>query len=294
MKKLTIFFWMAILLAICANGLWAQMSDKRTLVAPQFAVGWEGTPRQPGSTQYVTDIQIVANSFASGKDILFSFVKSDGGPMIVDLVGPGGARITNVSNETISVQGHTSGGATVTVCTSCGSQSTQVGAIIFLVPYTWSPGSYNYDDDVAITVVYRRLDWQGNEMASAGVDIKPFMTKFTVPVIITPKVDTGFAIYNPSSGTATLTLNLFNTWRSSGDPASPLSTAKITLKPNEQQALFFSQAFKNVKSDVNDNMASNGHVEITSDVAIAVTALKCFFPSNGAFIFAGIPIFPLK
>jgi hypothetical protein len=296
MRKLVMNYLLlfAVMLTAAVN-VSAQTTNTRQLVAPQFAVGWVGTPGKVGSNQYMSDFQAMANSFAAGKPVPISFQKSDGSPMVVDILWSNGTRETNVSkSQLLSPKAKTSGGGTLMTCTSCGSSAQQSGVILFQSPFTWDTAGYDYNDDIGIAVTYRLLDWQGNELSSAGVDIKPPISQFSVPTIITSKIDTGFAVFNPNSTTVGLILNLFDTYRASGDPATPLASVLIALKANQQVALFFSSTFPGLKPDAKGNLVTDGHVEVTADQAVSVTALKCFFPANGGFVFAGIPILPLR
>jgi len=299
LKRKTLLFLLVvfILCAFTGNHIAAQNIpdvDLKTIVVPQIAAGWEGTPNQQGSYKWLTDFQVLGSNFSAkeGKSLLKLF-KSDGSPMIADIAWSDGTKNPNATSSELTLRPHLTLGGTISACTSCGSQALQTGVMILQVPFSWSSQNYNYLDDVSVQVVYRRLDWQGNEQTSAGVAVGPLVNKFAVQAVITGNVDSGLAMYNPDSKPATLKVNLFNA-QSKGDSVQPVATATVVLKAGEQKSQFFGQLFTNLTADRQGNKATDGHVEITSDVGIAVTALKCFFPANGAFVVAGIPILQVK
>ena len=291
MRKILIWFAIPLLLTS-----WSICQDvpTQTLASPQFCVGWDNTPGQAGSYKYLTDVKFTGNSFASGKLILFKLRTSDDKPSIVDLVWSDGRRETNVSESKAAPSSNVSTSVTIEPCSSCGSQSLKTGAILFSVPISWNTGSSNYEMDANIEVIFRRLDWKGNEVAAVGVQISPFISKFKIQAALTSRTDTGFAVYNPNDSPIRLTMKLFNAFRKNGDPSSPVATAYLDLKTREQKALFFSEVFKGVGTDSFGNLATDGHVETTVDLPIAVTALKTYSPPNGSFLFASVPVLPIK
>lgn len=284
-----IFVWAAQFFVLA----FSQDQPTRLLVAPQLAVGWEGTSKQIGSYKWLTDVKITGNSFAKGSPVLFKFQKADGSPMIVDLIWSDGRREANVSESKFTPGPKISGSATIAPCSSCGSQSLKTGAIVFPMPISWSTGAYDYENDATVEVEFRRIDWQGNEVAAAGVDVRPFMSKFQVQARLTDRIDVGLAVYNPNSAPVKATFLLFNAFRKSGNPSTALATAHVDLKANEQKAFFFSQLFAGLSPDSYGNLATEGHVEASVDLPIAVTALKTYTPADG-FLIAGIPVLQLK
>ena len=294
MKNIQIRLFVVFLLAFLPVVVVAQDVDRETIIVPQVAAGWEGPANQQGSFRWVTDFQLIGSNLSAkeGKSLL-KLLKSDGSSMVADILWADGTRSVNASSLEVTLKPRLTLTGTVTACSSCGSQSLQTGAMILQVPFSWSPQNYNYVDDVTAQVTYRRLDWQGNEQTSAGVAVGSLVNKFAVQAVLTGNVDSGLAMYNPDNKPATLKVNLFNA-QSKSDPIQPIATATVVLKAGEQKSQFFSQLFANLTADRQGNKATDGHVEVTSDVGIAVTALKCFFPANGNFVIAGIPILQVK
>ena len=64
---------------------------------------------------------------------------------------------------------------------------------------------------IGVTAIFTIYDLNGNFVTESGVGSSQPMTEFVIPVDVTGTFDTGLALFNPSSGSASITLSLFDT-----------------------------------------------------------------------------------
>jgi hypothetical protein len=262
--KRNIFF---LLLFVCF--LIPQSVFSQTLIySPQRVTGWEGLPS--ASFEWRTDYWIL-NLTQNPVSVLAIFTDQISESITQTVTLPDGEK--DLSGYTLNLKGNES--QLVKLSASSCDSNVNVGTIAFLVPTSYKNNDQEPTPDVAINVIYRRLDASGTIVAAAGVTVGENATLFSFPVEINPGTDAGVAVFNLNPVRVYLTFSLI-------DENRIVAIANKSLKPGEQISKYASEIFPGVDR-------FSGRIEVQSDQSVAATALKLYYNMDSV-IFAGIPI----
>jgi hypothetical protein len=232
------------------------------LYFPHFVDGSQGGGTGWGTVIAITNPAAIGTAAATGS---IALMKEDGTPM--NLV------LTDDKGNPVPSTFQLGGGQIKFFSSPNNSSSTQLPINVGYVTVTSNL-------PITGTSVFQEFNSNG-VFAFAGVPAATPLTRQTIAAIITPpgggSVDTGIAVVNPTTATATITFQLLD---QSGAQVGQQVTR--TVAANNHTAFFVSQLFAQPPSTF------FGSVRITSDQALVSTALLFQGPT-----FATFPVFPL-
>jgi hypothetical protein len=115
--------------------------------------------------------------------------------------------------------------------------------------------------NIGVSAIFSVFDSSGNFLTEAGVGSSEALTDFVIPVDVSASFNTGIALYNPGSETASVTLILYDL---SGQEAG---RAPLTLNPGGHTAQFVSQLFPGTSG-------FRGTFRVTSTAPVAAVGLR--------------------
>ena len=167
----------------------------------------------------------------------------DGGPLTVGIAGLGRVSEFNV---------FLAKGATEIVQTD-GSGSLVVGA-----------ANVTASAKIGVSAIFTNFDAAGNYLTEAGVGNSEPQTEFILPVDTTGLFNTGIALFNPGTGTATVTLELRDTG------GQPVGNTSIDLGAKSHLARFVSGSGQLFPSAG----ARQGTLRVQSSVPLSAVVLR--------------------
>lgn len=114
---------------------------------------------------------------------------------------------------------------------------------------------------IGVSAIFSVFDSSGNFLTEAGVGNSEALTDFVIPVDVSASFNTGIALYNPGSETASVTLILYDL---SGQEAG---RAPLTLNPGGHTAQFVTQLFPGTSG-------FRGTFRVTSTAPVAAVGLR--------------------
>jgi hypothetical protein len=251
------------------------LATAQTLIfSPQRATGWEGVPHE--SCEYKTEFWVLnlTQRSVSGTAI---FTDQLGRAVLQTVTTPDGeSKILSVFPFSLKVG--ESKLVSLSLVPNC-FNDLSVGTIAFLVSESFKSGDTKLTPDIGVSVVFKRVDLNGNVTSAAGVPVSECLEAFSLSAEINEGTDTGFALYNPNPASAHISISLVI----NGQTAA---VNNFVLNSGEQMAKYIGQMFPGFNN-------FSGHAEYRSDQKLAVTGLKLYFSPN-SYVFSGIPTIPIK
>jgi hypothetical protein len=247
------FIWIAAVTITC--------SAQNTTYLPQIADGGQASSNFWTTAIAITNPAAAGTTAATGT---ITFTQDNGTSFNIAFTTPQGQPVG--SGNTLSFQ--LGGGQTsYFLSTGAGPLTVGFGTVTSSLPVT--AGAVFQEDAISIG---------GPAIAQAGVAAIAPLTRQAVFAVEVGSTDTGVAIANPGTTTATITFQLVDTnGVATGTPVT------LNLPARNHTAKFISQVFPGVAGSF------LGTLQITSATPIAVTAL--LFQGNGTF--ATLPIITL-
>lgn len=269
--------FLALLLVLPAPFLPAATGVGTTYYFPHMADG------QIGSNGFAQEFAFCNASPTTAASVTLSFFQEDGSPWTVnvdswDRPGLAGAW----SSRTFTLQSW----ETVHVVTlSIPMEALEVGwtTVVSDQPLILS-SDFQYLD---LSVFPPRVEWAVGVLPAPSSTLSVFNANVSSADygFASPAVDMGFAIANPSTWDATVTVDLF---ARNGDH-TPLASAEVTVPHDGHVSRYLSQLF----SGVSFGNRFHGYVRFSSTVNVAVMALKST-QAGGRTVYSAIPAIPLS
>lgn len=113
------------------------------------------------------------------------------------------------------------------------------------------------DAPLGASAIFTVLDPNGNFLSEVGMGDSPALSQFTFPVQVSRTLDTGIALYNPSSSAVILSLRLLD-W-----DGAVVSSTQLTLPPKNHVARLASELFR-ITTDIGGSIAVTGTDKIAA------------------------------
>lgn len=129
-------------------------------------------------------------------------------------------------------------------------------------PLTAGAATITSNAPIGATVIFSQFDAAGNLQTEAGVTSARTLRNFTIPVDLSGSYNTGVAFFKPGSGSASVTLNIFD------ESGAAKGQGNVPLVGSGHRAAFVPDFFPSLRD------FTRGSLVISSDADIAAVALR--------------------
>lgn len=253
---------------------------------PDLRVGWEGTPGQPGSRQWLTELVLTSRV---DRFLVFEefFLNSLGQPTEILFKLSNSLEVDGVASTTGGLNAKESLTRTISMCQSC-PPDFRIGVVEFDLPTSFSAEEGKMTPEIEVTVEFRTVDSNGNVLFSfVSRPVEP-KTGFTLPAISTSQKETSLVVFNSNDQSTAVLVKCFSLF---GPPNQSVAETFFVVPARTQIIKSVAELFPDLVSNPfgNSERLTDGNLEILSDLPVAVSGFKKLFQTTGLPNIVSVP-----